>query len=138
MKKMINIISLFCFLFVADYTKAQSCIDCSIQELYIEVSKVDNFFDVDVENNTDGYKYYTSNKKYPVERIWRVKNDTIVAYTVIINENDDYVNSVNNYLTKKYNKVNDFLWVILDDQIQIELHSLENKWFYLYTKVNGK
>ncbi len=135
MKQMINILTLFCFLFITE-SKSQSCLECSISELREEVIHVDGFFDVKVENNINGNQYYTSKKKFPVERIWEVNNDTVRAYTIIINRDTEvYINSISQELTKKYNKVNNYLWVILDEQIQIELHELEGTWFYLYTKL---
>lgn len=128
-----SIIALFCFLLLNTNVKAQPCVGCPFSTLYEQVEEEDNFFDVYVENKETHTKYI-SNSSFPVRREWIVENDTVRTYLLVITGSDSYVDYINENLDKKYIKFRNDFWVILDKQIQIELHCINNNYTYIYTQ----
>lgn len=118
-------------------SEAQSCITCSTKELRKNVEFVDGYYNiVSTKNHEDTtISYYSTREKYPSQRMWEVKNDTVIGYVLILRDTN-YISEINTQLDKKYKKITIGHWIIIEDNISISLEfdQEENVPYYLYKK----
>lgn len=133
--KMTQILLLFFMLFF-NKSEAQSCIGCDSIELRNNIMEIDGYYDINYQK-TKTYKYYSSNKKYPLERIWQVENDTVVGYVLVLRK-EGIITQVNKELDAQYKRLSYGKWLISEHDILITLEydMEESVPFYLFRKHN--